>query len=258
MVSRDHVYNMDKARQDDIRDALVTLAKRDSQTRIDAAYAEFGKMGTVLEVDAFLKTVKERFGQQEKDLDKSLWRMQDGKAVYVNDIGNRSEAVAARTYDYARYMNTQTVPEIVRAATAYRNAISSAANAHELMRKGGFDFDQFRAWGFEQDENGLWKQPGTGAERHRCAAYRQHRASQAGTYDTREVLFIAPADFRRFGGGSENILRVAGFTPDQYGNEPDSNDTRPFAANPITNTHLDDGGAGGNYSGTGAVVLGGT
>ena len=101
-----------------------------SQTRIDAAYAEFGKMGTVLEVDAFLKTVKERFGQQEKDLDKSLWRMQDGKAVYVNDIGDRSEAVAARTYDYARYMNTQTVPEIVRAATAYRNAISSAANAH--------------------------------------------------------------------------------------------------------------------------------
>ena len=83
---------------------LSPLPKRDSQTRIDAAYAEFGKMGTVLEVDAFLKTVKERFGQQEKDLDKSLWRMQDGKAVYVNDIGDRSEAVAARTYDYARYM----------------------------------------------------------------------------------------------------------------------------------------------------------
>ena len=86
---------------------------------------------------------------------------------------------------------------------------------------------------------------GTGAERHRCAAYRQHRASQAGTYDTREVLFIAPADFRRFGGGSrEHPPR---------GNEPDSNDTRPFAANPITNTHLDDGGAGGNYSGTGRL-----
>lgn len=57
---------MDKARQDDIRDALVTLAKRDSQTRIDAAYAEFGKMGTVLEVDAFLKTVKERFGNRRR------------------------------------------------------------------------------------------------------------------------------------------------------------------------------------------------
>lgn len=253
MVSRDHVYNMDKARQDDIRDALVTLAKRDSQTRIDAAYAEFGKMGTVLEVDAFLKTVKERFGQQEKDLDKSLWRMQDGKAVYVNDIGDRSEAVAARTYDYARYMNTQTVPEIVRAATAYRNAISSAANAHELMRKGGFDFDQFRAWGFEQDENGLWKQRALG--QNAIDAQRIDNIAHRKLAHTTLVKFFSSLR-QTFGGSAEaaeNILRVAGFTPDQYGNEPDSNDTRPFAANPITNTHLDDGGAGGNYSGTGRL-----
>ena len=253
MVSRDHVYNMDKARQDDIRDALVTLAKRDSQTRIDAAYAEFGKMGAVLEVDAFLKTVKERFGQQEKDLDKSLWRMQDGKAVYVNDIGDRSEAVAARTYDYARYMNTQTVPEIVRAATAYRNAISSAANAHELMRKGGFDFDQFRAWGFEQDENGLWKQRALG--QNATDAQRVDNIAHRKLAHTTLVKFFSSLR-QTFGGSAEaaeNILRVAGFTPDQYGNEPDSNDTRPFAANPITNTHLDDGGAGGNYSGTGRL-----
>ncbi len=253
MVSRDHVYNMDKARQDDIRDALVTLAKRDSQTRIDAAYAEFGKMGTVLEVDAFLKTVKERFGQQEKDLDKSLWRMQDGKAVYVNDIGDRSEAVAARTYDYARYMNTQTVPEIVRAATAYRNAISSAANAHELMRKGGFDFDQFRAWGFEQDENRLWKQRALG--QNATDAQRIDNIAHRKLAHTTLVKFFSSLR-QTFGGSAEaaeNILRVAGFTPDQYGNEPDSNDTRPFAANPITNTHLDDGGAGGNYSGTGRL-----
>lgn len=253
MVSRDHVYNMDKARQDDIRDALVTLAKRDSQTRIDAAYAEFGKMGTVLEVDAFLKTVKERFGQQEKDLDKSLWRMQDGKAVYVNDIGDRSEAVAARTYDYARYMNTQTVPEIVRAATAYRNAISSAANAHELMRKGGFDFDQFRAWGFEQDENGLWKQRALG--QNATDAQRIDNIAHRKLAHATLVKFFSSLR-QTFGGSAEaaeNILRVAGFTPDQYGNEPDSNDTRPFAANPITNTHLDDGGAGGNYSGTGRL-----
>ena len=253
MVSRDHVYNMDKARQDDIRDALVTLAKRDSQTRIDAAYAEFGKMGTVLEVDAFLKTVKERFGQQEKDLDKSLWRMQDGKAVYVNDIGDRPEAVAARTYDYARYMNTQTVPEIVRAATAYRNAISSAANAHELMRKGGFDFDQLRAWGFEQDKNGLWKQRALG--QNATDAQRVDNIAHRKLAHTTLVKFFSSLR-QTFGGSAEaaeNILRVAGFTPSQYGNEPDSNETRPFAANPITNTHLDDGGAGGNYSGTGRL-----
>ena len=103
MVSRDHVYNMDKARQDDIRDALVTLAKRDSQTRIDAAYAEFGKMGTVLEVDAFLKTVR-AFRATGEGSRQVFVAYAGWQGVYVNDIGDRSEAVAARTYDYARYM----------------------------------------------------------------------------------------------------------------------------------------------------------
>lgn len=46
---------------------------------------------------------------------------------------------------------------------------------------------------------------------------------------------------------------MAGFTPDLYSNEPDSNDTKPFSSNPITNNGPDDGGAGGNYSGTGRL-----
>ena len=46
---------------------------------------------------------------------------------------------------------------------------------------------------------------------------------------------------------------MAGFTPDLYSNEPDSNDNKPFSSNPITNNGPDDGGAGGNYSGTGRL-----
>ena len=253
MVSREHIYNMDKARQDDIREALVTLAKRDSQTRIDAAYAEFGKMGTALDVDAFLKTVQERFGQQDKDLDKSLWNVRDGKIVYVEDIGDKPEAMAARTYDYARYMNTQTVPEIIRAATAYRNAISSAADAQEFMRKGGFDFNRLRSWGFKQDEKGRWKQRALGQD----ATDEQRIDNIANRKLAHNVLVKFFSSLRQTFGGSaeaaENILRTAGFTPGQYSNEPDSNDTRPFDTNPITNSHLDDGGAGGNYSGTGKL-----
>lgn len=254
MVSREHIYNMDKARQDDIREALVTLAKRDSQTRIDAAYAEFGKMGTALDVDAFLKTVQERFGQQDKDLDKSLWNVRDGKIVYVEDIGDKPEAMAARTYDYARYMNTQTVPEIIRAATAYRNAISSAADAQEFMRKGGFDFNRLRSWGFKQDEKGRWKQRALGQD----ATDEQRIDNIANRKLAHNVLVKFFSSLRQTFGGSaeaaENILRTAGFTPGQYSNEPDSNDTRPFDTNPITNSHLDDGGAGGNYSGTGKLL----
>lgn len=210
-------------------------------------------MGTALDVDAFLKTVQERFGQQDKDLDKSLWNVRDGKIVYVDDIGDKPEAVAARTYDYARYMNTQTVPEIIRAATAYRNAISSAADAQEFMRKGGFDFNRLRIWGFEQDEKGRWKQRTLGQD----ATDEQRIDNIANRKLAHNVLVKFFSSLRQTFGGSaeaaENILRTAGFTPGQYSNEPDSNDTRPFDTNPITNSHLDDGGAGGNYSGTGKL-----
>lgn len=253
MVSRDKMYNMDDARQDDIREALVTLAERDSQTRIDAAYAEFGKLGSVLEVDAFLKTVREKFGQQDTDLDKSLWRVVNGKVVYNRDIGDKPEAVAAQTYDYARYMNETTVPEIIRAATLYRDAISSSANAQELMRKGGFDFKQLADWGFSQDKDGRWAQRVLGKD----ATDTQRVDNIADRKLAHNALVKFFASLRRtFGGSAEaadNIMRMAGFTPDQYGNEPDSNEPRPFATNPITNSHLDDGGAGGNYSGTGKL-----
>lgn len=253
MVSRDNVYNMDDAAQDDIRGALLTLAERDSQTRINAAYAEFGKLGTVLEMDAFLKTVRERYGQQDKYLDRSLWREVDGKVVYNRDIGDKPESVAAQTYDYARYMNEKTVPEIIRAATLYRDAIASPAGARELMRKGGFDFGQLSDWGFSLDKEGHWVQRTLG--RNATDAQRVDNIADRKLAHNALVQFFSSLR-RTFGGSAEaaeNILRVAGFTPDQYSNEPDSNDTRPFASNPITNSHPDDGGAGGNYSGTGKL-----
>ena len=253
MMTINDVYNMDDARQDDIRDALVTLAKRDSQTRINSAYAELGKLNSVLEVNAFLNTVHERFGQQDKDLDTSLWRMVNGKAVYNDKIGGMSEAVAAQTYDYAQYINNTTVPEIVRAATAYRDAISSTAKAQELMRKGGFDFEQLAAWGYSQNAEGHWVQKKLGS--NATDEQRVENIAHRKLAHTTLVKFFSSLR-QTFGGSAEaaeNILRVAGFTPDLYSNEPDSNDTRPFSSNPITNNGPDDGGAGGNYSGTGRL-----
>ena len=251
-------YSTNDARQDDIRNALITLAKRDSQTRINAAYAEFGQLGTVLEMDAFIRTVQQRFGQQDSDLDRSLFSMVNGKAVYVSNIGEKNESVAAQTYDYAKYMNENTVPEIIRAATAYRDAISSAAKAQELMRNGGFDFAQLEAWGFSMDKNGHWVQKTLGKN----ATDEQRIESIANRKLAHTTLVKFFSSLRQTFGGSaeaaENILRVAGFTPEQYSNEPESNDMRPFDSNPITNQHLtddgpDDGGAGGNYSGTGRL-----
>lgn len=253
MVTVNDMYNMDDARQDDIREALVTLAKKDSQERINSAYAEFGKLKTALEVNAFLKTVQARFGQQDKDLDKSLWRMVNGKAVYNDDIGDKPATIAVQTYDYAKYQNEQTVPEIIRAATLYRDAISGAKAAQELMRRGGFDFEQLAGWGYAQGKDGQWRQTilgknATDEDREDNIAHRKM---------AHDALVKFAASLRQtFGGSSEaaeNILRTAGFSPSLFSNEPDSNDTRPFDTNPITGNGLDDGGAGGNYSGTGKL-----
>ena len=71
------------------------------------------------------------------------------------------------------------------------------------------------------------------------------------------LVNLASALRQKFGGSAEaaeNILQKAGFTPSMYSNEPDSKDTEPFNANPITGlSGEDDGGAGGNYSGTGRL-----
>ena len=246
-------YTYDQARQDNIREALVTLARKDSQERINSAYAEFGKLKTVLEVNAFLKTVQTRFGQQEKDLDKSLWRVVNGKVVYNDDIGDKPAHIAAQTYDYAKYQNEQTVPEIIRAATLYRDAISGAKAAQELMRRGGFDFKQLAGWGYTQGKDGQWRQTVLGKN----ATDKEREDNIAHRKLAHDALVKFAASLRQtFGGSSEaaeNILRTAGFPSSLFSNEPDSNDTRPFDTNPITNNGPDDGGAGGNYSGTGKL-----
>ena len=46
---------------------------------------------------------------------------------------------------------------------------------------------------------------------------------------------------------------MAGFKPYLYANDPDYNDTDPWNKNGIAYTGGDDGGAGGNYSGTGKL-----
>jgi hypothetical protein len=108
------------------------------------------------------------------------------------------------------------------------------------------------------DENGRWVQQVLG--KNATDEERVENLANRKLAHTSLVKFFA-ALRQTFGGSAEaaeNILRVAGFTPDMYSNEPESNDMRPFDSNPITNQHLydegpDDGGAGGNYSGTGRL-----
>lgn len=256
-------YSYSDARQDDSREAINALARRDSQSRVNAAYAEFGKMSDPLEVRAFIDNIALKYGQQavtaaeaaqKLGLDKPFWFENQGKVTYSRTFGDLPEIAASYTPDYAAYQNTTTVKHIATAAQGYLDAIESAAGARALIEKAGFDYGELARGGFTQNEAGVWVQKTLGAQ----ATDKDRQEMLAGRQRVHHLLVNLSGTLRQVFGGSseaaENILRKAGFSAALYSNEPDSNDTQPFNANRITGlTGDDDGGAGGNYSGTGRL-----
>ena len=127
------------------------------------------------------------------------------------------------------------------------------AGARALIEKSGFDYGELARGGFTQNKDGLWVQKALNAQ----ATDKERQEMLAGRQRVHHLLVNLSGTLRQVFGGSseaaENILRKAGFSAALYANEPDSNDTSPFNANRITNIGDDDGGAGGNYSGTGRL-----
>ena len=263
MITIEDVYSPEDARQDDSREAITAIARRDSQSRLNAAYAEFGKMSDPLEVRAFIENIALKYGQQavtaaeaakKLGLDKPFWFERDGKVTYTNALGDLPEIAAAYTPTYAAYQNSTTVKHITTAAQGYLDAIESAAGARALIEKSGFDYGELTRGGFTQNKDGLWVQKALNAQ----ATDKERQEMLAGRQRVHHLLVNLSGTLRQVFGGSseaaENILRKAGFSAALYANEPDSNDTSPFNANRITGVSGDDdGGAGGNYSGTGRL-----
>ena len=256
-------YTLEDARQEDTRSAIETIARRDSQSRVNAAYAEFGKMSDPLQVQAFIENIGLKYGQQEvspaEAMEKTgvktpFWSMgRNGEISYSRDFGELPEFYAAYTPHYARYQNETTVKHITTAAQGYLSAIESMAGARKIIEEAGFDYDELSRSGFTQDGSGRWVQQKLGSK----ATDEERKKQLGGNQRIHFLLMNLISSLReKFGGSSEaaeNILQKAGFSSSLYSNEPDSNDTEPFNANRITSSGEDDGGAGGNYSGTGRL-----
>ena len=242
-------YSYSDAQQDDSREAITAIARRDSQSRLNAAYAEFGKMSDPLEVRAFIENIALKYGQQavtaggaakKLGLDKPFWFERNGKITYTNALGDLPEVAAAYTPTYAAYQNNTTVKHITTAAQGYLDAIESMAGARALIEKSGFDYGELARGGFTQNKDGLWVQKALNAQ----ATDKERQEMLAGRQRVHHLLVNLSGTLRQVFGGSseaaENILRKAGFSAALYANEPDSNDTSPFNANRITNIGDDD------------------
>ncbi|WP_416998936.1 phage tail tape measure protein [Alistipes indistinctus] len=259
-------YTMEDARQDDTVDAIEAIAERHTQSRINAGWAKLGTLKSVVEIDAFLDSLQDIYGQKpskpedtvskEEDATKEekipLWRDVNGKAIYKRNIGDLDASMAVLTPDFARYINENVIPNLKTAAEGYRNAIADATGARAMIEGENFKFSELEDLGFIQDKDGIWGQKTLPKN-----ATDKERSKQLSNFEKAHFLIntMMTSLRRSLGGSAEaaiNVMKAAGIPESLYQNEPDSKDEEPYNANGIL-AGDDDGGAGGNYSGTGKL-----
>lgn len=259
-------YTMEDARQDDTVAAIEAIAERHTQSRINAGWAKLGTLKSVVEIDAFLDSLQDIYGQKpgkpedtvskEEDATKEekipLWQDVNGKAIYKRNIGDLDASMAVLTPDFARYINENVIPNLKTAAEGYRNAIADATGARAMLEGKNFKFSELEELGFIQDKDGIWGQKTLPKN-----ATDKERSKQLSNFEKAHFLInTMMSSLRRSLGGSAeaaiNVMKAAGIPESLYQNEPDSKDEEPYNANGIL-AGDDDGGAGGNYSGTGKL-----
>lgn len=247
------VYTTADAYQDDTRAAILTIARLDRQQRVNSAMAELGKRTTEVAVNAFIRTVRETYGQPESTLNPKLWTEKNGKIFYNPGMDKITAAQASGTQDYHNFHNTETVRDISVIAQGYLTGIRSFEGASVLLANSGFDMGMMEKKGYIRGKDGIWKQKPLGKD-----ATDKEREDRIVNRDKIHAALVASMGtlITNMGGSpllAENIVRKAGFTSDLYSNEPDQDDTQPFNASGISYNDADDGMAGGNYSGTGKL-----
>ena len=234
LVGANDLYNFQDAYQADTRNAIRTIAEKDSQSRINSAFADLGTRKTAIDVGAFINNVREKYGHSEKALDKSLWSTnKDGEIIYKKGMDKLLEKDVVKTFHYGEHMNKETVPEIIRMANIYRDAISSTSGAQTLMQKGKFDFEELKNRGFSMNKDNEWIQ--NPLAKNATDLQREDQLTNFQFVHDRLVKFTASLR-NTFGGSAQaakNILNKAGFPSHLFSNEPDSNDKQPFNENDI-------------------------
>lgn len=247
-------YSMRQALHGDLTQSLETYAEMNVQQNLLSAWAELGKLKDPLQVEAFMRGIPEKYSLPMNLVDSTLFRQRrDGSLKYIRNGKTLTVDQAQRTAPYIQYYNREILTPIEVVARKYADALHSYEGAKEVVTKAGFDFEKLEKLGFERNKEGLWAQK----ELPRNATDEDRRLAYANYNTVRDGLVDAIQYVRKTMGGSElmaaNIMEKAGFSPSLYSNEPQQDDPDPFNRPGIKAGGADDGGAGGNYSGTGKL-----
>lgn len=249
-------YTTANAYQDDLKNSIETLARLDGVETFAAAYGELGKLKTVEEVNAFLENIPELYGLRG-EIDRSLYSVYSDMSNirhFKSGLKNMTAEQATNTDEYHNYNNLVTVPKIGNIVRGYRDVISSPEKALAHVLGNAITEEKLNELGLFKGEDGQWRMKPLAEDAD---------SETKTTYLTNQrklqyMLGTRVQSLRDVWGGDgaivANLMERAGFSSDLFSNEPQREDSKPWEAPGITVTGLeDDGGAGGNYSGTGKL-----
>jgi len=275
-------YTYSDAYQDNIKEGLTTLARQQAVDIRSSFFGELEKQRTPLEAAAFIGTIDDFYKLDLNTVDTSLYtsgtyrngpnkgqqwnsyNAQTGEGQYLTGLKKTlTIAQGMRTGTYINWINTNLVPELTSFAKEYQNIISSQSYAEQALSKvqiengqiiPGLNFAELKSLGLQKDANtGQWtipQLPSTASDDEK----KQHLINSRLIHND---LVAYTGILRKHWGGNgsiaESIMMAAGFSPELFSNEPDRNDMAPWNKPGISSEDGDDGGAGGNYSGTGKL-----
>lgn len=247
-------YTFDDAYRDDLTRAIVYQADKDGATRIKSVYAELGKLTSQAEIQAYIDALPAVQGYDFSTVDKSLYSHYDGQSrTFRKGLKKITDLQAAATWEYQNRINEKFIPEALVVAREYKRILESRENAQGAIAETGFSFGDFEKLGFRfNDRSQAWEQTplAKGATEEQKT---EHLKNFRIAHDRLVTVISTLRDTFQSGEIAQNIFKRAGIPVHLYSNEPMSLDQTPWKAPGISVTGLDDGGSGGNYSGTGRL-----
>lgn len=250
-------YSFADAYRDDLTRAIIYQADWDGAKRIKKVYADLGRMRDDNNaIQSYINTIPEVYGYDFSSVDQDLYsQYSDTGRIFKKGLKDMTDAQAAQTWEYQNRMNEKFVPDALLVAQEYQRVMSSSANAlNFLVKYGKFKLTDFTNLGFSQNKQGIWEQiplPKNATEKQKV----DHLTNSRLAHNMLVTMMAVLSDKWQSPEIAENILQKAGFQPYLYSNEPDRKEMDPWNAPGIsvTGSGDDDGGAGGNYSGTGKL-----
>ena len=255
-------YDVANAYQDAYKTMILAESDKKGQKIINSALADLAKQNTATGIQAFIDTAHEIYGVSPNVLDKSLYVEKNGKVWYTKDMSEQPYSVFERTPTYLDYINNKILPNIITVAEKYKDAIVTSSGAQDLVsgltdiNSGKTVSQQLEKIGWKRNmDDGTWYSPAlpkNPTDKDRVAKQTRDRLAHqllVATYTALTATMGGQANM------AYNIMTKAGFSPDMFSNEPDSNDKYSWDKRDISylGNKEDDGGAGGNYSGTGKL-----